>query len=876
MKNEEDNISAEKMLPPPPPPPPPPQRPMDTPGHGVLPMTRKANRTPMQRKGFGTNGRAMHLLTNHFQVTIPAKKLDDYYFYQYTVAVAHEDGSMVEGIGGGLGRKIINKLVETYGEAKEIELYGRNVAFDGERTLFTIGSSLPNHNNTFTVILEDLLPSSSSSRRYDDQDHEQDFKRAKRSAKSRTFNVEIRYANRIPMRLIANGGAMQEDALRVLDIILRQHAVMNNNPCLLVRQSFFVNMHGNFIDVGGGIQACRGFSSSFHTTQSGLSLIYDISTTVIVKAQSVLKFLQECDGVNIRGRIDWKKAERVLKHLRIKVATSQRELKICGLSEKPCREQLFAMKIKIGDDVQTKDVTIYDYFMMKHPHVAIDMSASLPCINVGKSNRPIYYPMQKALSSNQRSVLVDRTRQKPRDRKKVLEHSTTIEMYNKDPVLYACEISIDPHLTQVQGRVLSAPKLKVGNGQSLIPRDGRWNFMNKKLRRPVGIQSWAVVNFNAYHDVRWFCEKLIRSGRDKGLNIAPVHQIFDEGDYRRDEHPGSRVDKMFKKIMGAYPTFSDRPKFILCFLPEKKNCNLYGPWKRRSLISYGIITQCLAPGKANDQYFTNLLLKINAKLGGVNSELDLEDGRKIPLVSRYPTMILGMDVSHGSPGQVDVPSIAAVVSSREWPLMSCYRGLVKTQPSKEEMIESLCKPTSGRGDAGIIRELLIDFRRTCQIKQWPENIIIFRDGVSDSQFDQVLNFELEQIIKACKLLDEAWNPKFMVIVAQKNHHTRFFVPDSDDNVLPGTIIDRNVCHSQNNDFYLCAHKGILGTSRTVHYHVLLDDIGFSPNELQELVHSLSYAYAHLAAAQVAQMVKSDHNVEVPYFHREVSASMFFC
>jgi hypothetical protein len=30
-------------------------------------------------------------------------------------------------------------------------------------------------------------------------------------------------------------------------------------------------------------------------------------------------------------------------------------------------------------------------------------------------------------------------------------------------------------------------------------------------------------------------------------------------------------------------------------------------------------------------------------------------------VSKVPTLILGMDVSHGSPGQSDIPSIAAVI-----------------------------------------------------------------------------------------------------------------------------------------------------------------------------------------------------------------------
>lgn len=37
-----------------------------------------------------------------------------------------------------------------------------------------------------------------------------------------------------------------------------------------------------------------------------------------------------------------------------------------------------------------------------------------------------------------------------------------------------------------------------------------------------------------------------------------------------------------------------------------------------------------------------------------------EVARNLPVVSNKPTMIFGMDVSHGSPGHADVPSIAAV------------------------------------------------------------------------------------------------------------------------------------------------------------------------------------------------------------------------
>jgi hypothetical protein len=48
------------------------------------------------------------------------------------------------------------------------------------------------------------------------------------------------------------------------------------------------------------------------------------------------------------------------------------------------------------------------------------------------------------------------------------------------------------------------------------------------------------------------------------------------------------------------------------------------------------------------------------QLGGMNSLLQIETSPAIPLVSKVPTIILGMDVSHGSPGHSDVPSIAAV------------------------------------------------------------------------------------------------------------------------------------------------------------------------------------------------------------------------
>ncbi|KAJ6317231.1 hypothetical protein OIU76_012886 [Salix suchowensis] len=761
-------------------------------------QTKKAatpKRAPMTRRGFGAKGQRIQLLTNHFEVAVPKS---NGHFYQYSVALFYEDGRPADG--KRIGRKVMDKVQETY----DTELEGKQLAYDGERTMFTIGS-LPHNKLEFTAVLEDV-----SLTRGNGSPSDSDQKRMKRPYHSKTIKVQISYATKIPVQAIAAVLQGQEsehfqEAVRVLDIILRQNAARQG--CLLVRQSFFHNNPRNFIELGGGVMGCRGFHSSFRAAQNGLSLNIDVSTTMIVKPGPVVDFLIMNQNVRDPYHIDWTKAKRTLKNLRIKTNHSNTEYKITGLSEKSCREQIFSLNQRsgrVGDgEVQTIEVTVYEYFV-NHRNMQLKYSADFPCINVGKPKRPSYFPLE----------------------------------------------------------------LKVGNGEDFFPRNGRWNFNNKSISNPF--------------------------------------EVFEESPQCRREPAPVRVEKMFEVIKSKLP---GPPQFLLCILPERKNSEIYGPWKRKNLSELGIVTQCIAPTKVNDQYLTNVLLKINAKLGGMNSLLSTEHAPSIPLVSKRPTLILGMDVSHGSPGHSDVPSIAAVVSSRQWPLISRYRASVRTQSQKVEMIANLFKPVAGTAeDQGIIRESLVDFYSSSG-KRKPDQIIIFRDGVSESQFSQVLNIELEQIIEACKFLDENWCPKFMVIIAQKNHHTKFFQSGSPDNVPPGTVIDSKVCHPRNNDFYMCAQAGMIGTTRPTHYHVLHDELGFSADDLQELVHSLSYVYqrsttavslvapvcyAHLAASQMAQFIKFDdlsdtsssHGEvtipgavpvpELPRLHDNVSSSMFFC
>ncbi|CAK7349045.1 unnamed protein product [Dovyalis caffra] len=845
----------------------------------------------ISRRGVGTSGCRISLLTNHFKVSV---NVPDTLFYQYSVSIASEDNKAVEG--KGIGRKLIDRLYQTYSS----ELAGKRFAYDGEKSLYTV-VPLPQKKSEFTVVLEESFAKHENGSPGGSKCPPAASKRSKRSFRSRTFKVEMSYAAKIPLKSIALAlkgievDNCTQDALRVLDIILRQQAA--NSGCLLVRQSFFHDDSRNFSDVGGGVTAVKGFHSSFRTTQGGLSLNMDVSTTMILTPGPVIDFLVVNQNVREPRHVDWMKAKRMLKNLRVKTKHNNLEFKIIGLSEKPCNQQYFAMKMKNRDgasaEAQTVEITVYEYFT-KHCGIQLSYSAYLPCLDVGKPKRPSYLPLElcslislqrytKALSSMQRASLVEKSRQKPQERIKTVTEALRSYRYDEDPVLSSCGISIEKQLTQVDGRILETPRLKVGNSEDCIPRNGRWNFNNKTLLKPTSIVKWAIVNFSARCDISHISRELINCGRRKGINIERPHTLIEEDQQSRTGSPLARVERMFELIREKLP---GPPEFILCVLAERKNSDIYGPWKKISLSDFGIVTQCISPTKINDQYLTNVLLKINSKLGGINSLLAIEQSSHIPLIMDTPTMILGMDVSHGSPGRSDMPSVAAVVGSRSWPLISRYRASVRTQSPKEEMIDALFKPLANGTDDGIARELLVDFFRTSKGHK-PKQIIVFRDGISESQFNQVLNIELEQIIKAYEHLGEVDIPKFTVIVAQKNHHTKLFqAGGAIENVPPGTVVDTKIVHPRNYDFYMCAHAGKIGTSRPAHYHVLLDEIGFSPDELQNLIHSLSYVYqrsttaisivapicyAHLAAAQMRQFMKFEDFSETSSGQRSMTS-----
>ncbi|XVF60889.1 hypothetical protein PTKIN_Ptkin08bG0084400 [Pterospermum kingtungense] len=89
--------------------------------------------------GMRSKRKKIYVLTNHFNVNV--------------VSLFYEDGHPVEA--KGIGRKMIDRVQDTYNS----ELDKKHLAYDTEKSLFTIGS-LPCNELEFTVVIDDVTSNS--------------------------------------------------------------------------------------------------------------------------------------------------------------------------------------------------------------------------------------------------------------------------------------------------------------------------------------------------------------------------------------------------------------------------------------------------------------------------------------------------------------------------------------------------------------------------------------------------------------------------------------------------------------------------------------------------------------------------------------------
>lgn len=417
------------------------------------------------------------------------------------------------------------------------------------------------------------------------------------------------------------------------------------------------------------------------------------------------------------------------------------------------------------------------------------------------------------------------------DREREINNLVRKADFNTDPYVQEFGLSISNTMMEVRGRILPPPKLQYGGRtkQQAIPNQGVWDMRGKQFHTGVEIRIWAIACFAPQRTcredaLRNFTQQLQKISNDAGMPIIgqPCFCKYATGP--------DQVEPMFRYLKSTFAGL----QLVVVVLPGKTP--VYAEVKRVGDTVLGMATQCVQAknvNKTSPQTLSNLCLKINVKLGGINSIL-VPSIR--PKVFNEPVIFLGADVTHPPAGDNKKPSIAAVVGSMD-AHPSRYAATVRVQQHRQEIIQDL---------ASMVRELLVQFYKSTRFK--PTRIIFYRDGVSEGQFQQVLHHELLAVREACLKLETDYKPGITFVVVQKRHHTRLFCSDKKEqigksgNIPAGTTVDLGITHPTEFDFYLCSHAGIQGTSRPSHYHVLWDDNQFSADELQCLTYQLCHTY----------------------------------
>ncbi|KAJ7758252.1 argonaute-like protein [Mycena metata] len=453
--------------------------------------------------------------------------------------------------------------------------------------------------------------------------------------------------------------------------------------------------------------------------------------------------------------------------------------------------------------------------------------------------------VRKEFPKEKRSDLLSFATQKPKERlASIVQGVSNTLAWSQSEYVRQFGLTAGTSPLSINARVLTPPRLTYGKGSKLPtiePRNGSWNMADKRLYRPATIVAWILIFFDM--DLRaataQIASDFVKACRSTGMAVTHpkpiIRYINGQGNIASDIQAAGADCKAEKGVL---------PNLVVAILPGG-GTDLYTIVKHWGDVKQGVRTQCLKSDKckgAKMNFWTNVALKVNAKLGGISVIVDSPQ----TIDPHIPTVVMGADVMH--PGASNRPSYAAVVSSVDVHAAK-YVATLRVQASRQELISDLQEMTQSMlGKYLLYREKV---EKIPESDRAPKRLVFYRDGVSEGQFQQVLERELPLIKAACEALKI--NPAITLVVVGKRHHVRLFPindkdADKSGNLPAGTVVDQDIGHPTEFDFYLQSHGGILGTSRPGHYSVWYSSTDFQDNHFSaDKMQAFSFALCHVYA-----------------------------
>ncbi|KIX98867.1 uncharacterized protein Z520_05328 [Fonsecaea multimorphosa CBS 102226] len=852
-----------------------------------------ATNTLPERPGFGTKGKEILLWTNYFELTGYGNLL----LYRYSIDISPIGTG--KGPGAEKTRRLVQLLLEDHFSDHELDVV----------TDFK--------SNILSKVELDLLDHYRVPYR---QKHEQDP-----SPNAPVFQITLRQTAALSTSELldyvtstrsATLFGSKDELIQALNIVMGYHPKAASDIANIGAHKHYSNAATTEkFNLGAGLQAIRGFFMSTRAATARILVNVQVKYGAFFEEGPLEGLINVFLTQNGNSKL---KLENFLKRLSVSVTHIQRKdrrgrvipriKQIFGLaSQRDGQQQLHRpvvssfgagpKEVKFflagadpgpqkqsqrsgggssssgGGATQGEYISVYDFFKQTYNLVIRDIR--LPVVNVGSKQNPSYLPAQVChviggqhtstkLSAFQTQNMIRFAVRPPEQNARFIATSgvSLLGLVPTNATLNNFGLEIKPNLLCVPGRVLDGPRVLYHGRGITNPRAGSWNLQNVRFSTISNLPYWTYLAISMRGSaLSWGSEQMLQTALDgftqklNELGITAVNHT--PGLTITLDHP--TVEREITSSIHKFMHSEKRkpPSFLLVILPSK-DTRIYNCVKFVCDIKEGLLNICTVGSKFvkphNDQYFANVALKVNLKLGGRNHSLD---NQKLGIVAEGKTMIVGLDVTHPSPGSAKTaPSVSGIVASVDNWLGQWPAELLIQRPG-EEMITGL-QP--------LIKSRLKLWQKLN--KSLPDNILVYRDGVSEGQYNLVLEKELPSFRAACKELyppDKTKNgfPHITIIVVGKRHNTRFYPTkeadaDRSSNPPNGTIVDRGVTEARNWDFFLQAHTALQGTARPAHYYIVLDEIfrrrpvkppfNNPADVLEDLTHNLCYLFGRATKA----------------------------
>ncbi|KAF7638167.1 hypothetical protein Mgra_00002393 [Meloidogyne graminicola] len=435
---------------------------------------------------------------------------------------------------------------------------------------------------------------------------------------------------------------------------------------------------------------------------------------------------------------------------------------------------------------------------------------------------------------------------------------------------------------EVAARVLPPPELEFGGNNKHVPKLPRCSWSDRgHYFASATCNKWVALALTGqqHHDYlssdEWiefvkrfrsvltqrrmnFCDPHVENRKLAGSDLKLIISGYYEQGY--------------EYMLIAHPDNADQVHHAMKAIEQKTE-----------VITQGLKISTVKNVVLRNKFLTldNIVNKTNVKMGGLNYNIVLPVQSDLSLIYKNDTLIIGIGTNHpmggmgqesnqsGDPQQGAQPTTSGTGSDNNGngngngnggngndmlprgsvpSVVGFCANIGKNGPY--EFVGDFIYQLAYRDEkvgiiANIIERCVTQFHSVNG--HYPVRLIIYRDGTGEGSFHKILKFEVPLIRNVFSNLGTA--AKITLIVVNKMQNVRLYAKNintqaksSEQNILPGTVVDKDIVHPLWTEFYLNSHVALQGTAKTPRYNLLLDENNLSMDVLQAMTHSLCFGH----------------------------------